>query len=263
MDSKHSRQALDNDLMASIKSIAKSHRPTLTWDDVAGLENAKQELQITVEMPRRQPQLFSSKRKPCQFILLYGPPGTGKTHLARVLAAVTKSTPYILSTSDLTNMWVGNSARLVRLMFQQARDNKPSVIFFDEVDAVCGQREFSHTESHIEQKSELLAQMDGAKDDNTDVLFVGATNLPWNLDPAFLRRFEKKLYIPLPDAAARERMLEIELGEHLPGNFQQVKQSLINRTDGFSGSDIKRLVQETLHAPLRDIESAAYFARVR
>ena len=135
---RYSREALDYELAKSIEGASEISQQNLTWDDVAGLDNAKQELQIAVEMPLKQPRLFTGKRKPCQSILFYGPPGTGKTHLARVLAATTKSTMYIYSTSDLMNMWVGNSARLVRLMFEKARGSRPAIIFFDEVDAPCG-----------------------------------------------------------------------------------------------------------------------------
>ena len=211
-------------------------------------------------MPYKQPQLFWGKNKACQFILLYGPPGTGKTHLARVLASRTNSTLYNFSASDLTNMWVGNSARLARLMFQQARKSKPAIIFFDEIHAICGPRELSHTESHQEQKSELLAQMDGAKEDNTGVLFIGATNLPWNLDTAFLRRFQKKVYIPMPDDAARQRLVEIEWGIPLPNDFKEWYSSM---TRGFSGSDIKRLIREILQLDLRNIQRATHFVKVR
>ncbi len=255
----YSRKDGDSDLLESIKSTIVTVKNPLTWNDVAGLKNAKQELQIAVELPYKQPQLFTGKHKACQFMLLYGPPGTGKTHLARVLASTTKSTLYIFSASDLVSMWVGNSARLARLMFQQARASKPAIIFFDEIDAVCGRRDNSHTESHSELKSELLAQMDGAKEDNTGILFIGATNLPWNLDPAFLRRFEKKLYIPMPDSTAREQMLRIELGDNIPGNFQVTLPGLLDKTDGFSASDIKRLVQEALQVPLRGVQSATHF----
>lgn len=256
---RYSRAALDEDLLESIKSTAATSKKFLTWDDVAGLENAKQELQIAAVMPYKQPQLFTGKRKACQFILLYGPPGTGKTHLARVIASRTESTLYNLSASDLTNMWVGNSARLARLMFQQARDSKPAVIFFDEIDAICGRRDNSHTESHTELKSELLAQMDGAKEDNTGILFIGATNLPWHLDSAFLSRFEKKIYIPMPDHTARPRLLEIELDHTFP---KELEERISVETRGYSGSDIKRLAQEALQMPLREVQSATHFVKV-
>ena len=103
--------------------------------------------------------------------------------------------------------------------------------------------------------------MDGAKEDNTGILFIGATNLPWNLDPAFLRRFEKKLYVPMPDSTARERVLEIELGHEIPQDYHTFKSSIIDQTDGFSASDIKRLVQEALQGPLRGVQSATHFLR--
>ena len=213
-------------------------------------------------MPRRQPQLFQSGLEACQFILLYGPPGNGKTHLAKAMATNFQSRLYIVSVSDVTHMWVGTSARLVRLLFQDARAHKPAIIFFDEVDAVCGQRGSSDSSSLKEQKAELLAQMDGAKEDNTGILFVGATNKPWTLDSAFLRRFSKQIYIPLPHYRIRVELLAIELRKSdLEYGTDRLRylEYLAKLTEDYSGSDIKRLVQESLKMGLRRIEAATHF----
>lgn len=260
------RKADDEQLSESIRCLRQPYNPGITWDSLAGLRTAKQELQIAVEMPRKQPQLFQGGLKACQFILLYGPPGNGKTHLARVIASNLQSTLYTVTASDLTSMWIGTSARLVRLMFQDARAQKPAIIFFDEVDAICGQRKATDSISHNEQKAELLAQMDGARFDNEGILFVGATNLPWALDPAFLRRFPKQLYIPLPDYETRVELLAIQLRE--TGFYGETDrnltlQDLAKWTDGFSGSDIKKLVQEVLRTGLRKVEAATHFRLVR
>lgn len=263
---RYTRKADDEQLLDSIKSLREPYNPGVTWDSLAGLRTTKQELQIAVEMPRRQPQLFIGGLKACQFILLYGPPGNGKTHLARVIASNLQSTLYIVSASDLTSMWIGSSARLVRLLFEDARAHKPAIIFFDEVDSICGQRRAFDSVSHSEQKAELLAQMDGARADNKDVLFIGATNLPWVLDPAFLRRFTKQLYIPLPDYDTRVQLLSIRFEEIVfvsEAQRNELLQDYAKRTDGFSGSDIKRLIQEILQIRLRKVEAATHFRFVR
>lgn len=137
-------------------------------------------------MPRKQPQLLQSGLKPCQLILLYESPGNGKTLLARAIASGLQSRLYIVSASHLSSKWIGVSAGLVQVLFQDARAHKPVIIFLDEFDAICEQRKATNSISHNEQRAELLAQMDGAKEDNGGILFVGATNLPWALDLAFL-----------------------------------------------------------------------------
>jgi vacuolar protein-sorting-associated protein 4 len=231
---------------------------------VAGLEAAKQDLQITVDMPDKQPQLFDGGANTYKFILLYGPPGTGKTHLAKALAKEANRSLFIVSASDMMSKWVGDGERLVRLLFEEARKSRPAIIFFDEIDSVCGNRDryTSTTSCHVNQKSELLVQMDGANHDNSGLLFVGATNLPWEIDPAFLRRFEKRIYVPLPDDAARKRIIQLQLGNSAGELEVRDWNYIVKKTEGFSGSDIKKLVKEAFHIRLREAQAAKDFVVV-
>ena len=148
-------------------------------------------------MPVKYPQLFRGERKPWRGILLYGPPGTGKSYLAKALANESsiegrQTTFFSVSSSDLVSKWVGESEKLVRSLFELAREKKPSIIFVDEIDSLCTTRSDSESESARRIKTEFLVQMDGVGKDQTGVLLLGATNLPWGLDQAVRRRFGAK-----------------------------------------------------------------------
>lgn len=127
-------------LRAGLSSAILSETPNVSWDDVAGLQTAKDALKEAVILPIRHPHLFTGKRTPWRGILLYGPPGTGKSYLAKAVATEAKSTFFSVSSSDLVSKWMGESERLVKQLFQMAREQKPSIIFIDEVDSLCGTR---------------------------------------------------------------------------------------------------------------------------
>lgn len=135
--------------------------------------------------------------------MLYGPPGTGKSYLAKACATEADATFFSISSSDLVSKWLGESERLVKQLFKLARENKPAIIFIDEVDSLCGSRSEGENETSRRIKTEFLVQMQGVGNDNNGILVLGATNTPWELDPAIRRRFEKRIYIPLPDVHAR------------------------------------------------------------
>lgn len=166
---------------------------------MAGLEQAKASLQEAVILPTRFPQLFTGERKPWRGILLYGPPGTGKSYLAKACATEADGTFFSVSSADLVSKWLGESERLVKNLFKMAREAKPSIIFIDEVDSLCGSRSEGENETSRRIKTEFLVQMNGVGTDCDGVLVLGATNVPWELDAAIRRRFEKRIYIPLPD----------------------------------------------------------------
>ncbi|KAF2433429.1 AAA-domain-containing protein, partial [Tothia fuscella] len=197
-------------LKESLLSCIIGKKEMVRWNDVAGLEEAKEELQEAVVLPARFPQLFQGSRKARRAILLYGPPGTGKSFLAKAIATEMNSTFFSVSSSDLLGKCRGESERLVKCLFEFARERKPSVLFIDEIDSLCGNRDGSGTNDHLSGlKAELLVQMDGVAKDNEGVLLVGATNRPGALDPAVRRRFQKKIHIPLPDETARRELFEI------------------------------------------------------
>ena len=184
-------------------------KPNVKWTDISGLETAKDLLQEAVILPIKFPNFFNGIRKPWKGILLYGPPGTGKTLLAKACATECEATFFSISAADLTSKWVGESEKLIKALFLMARATKPSIIFIDEVDSLVGNRENSNaSESSSRMKTQFLIEMQGVGHDDRGILVLGATNLPWSLDQAIRRRFEKRIYIALPDTESRKKMFE-------------------------------------------------------
>jgi len=238
-----------------------TEKPDVKWDDVAGLEGAKNSLKETVILPTRFPHWFAGKRTPFKGILLYGPPGTGKSYLAKAVATEFDSTFFSVKSSDLISKWQGESERLVRNLFEMARESPGSraIIFIDEVDSLCGSRTEGESGSERRIKSEFLNQMDSVGKNEGDILVLGATNMPWELDAAIRRRFEKRVYIPLPEAKVRSAMVKIHLGD-TPNNLSDADfDTLGQKTVGASGADIKVLVKEALYKPIRRYSEAKQF----
>ncbi|KAL7561877.1 hypothetical protein ACA910_014252 [Epithemia clementina (nom. ined.)] len=248
-------------LRGALSASIVSEKPNVSWDDVAGLANAKESLKETVILPTKFPQLFTGKRKPFKGILLYGPPGTGKSYLAKAVATEADSTFFSVSSADLISKWQGESERLVRNLFEMARECEGgrAIIFLDEVDSLCGSRSEGESDSLRRVKTEFLVQMDGVGKDDGKVLILGATNIPWELDAAIRRRFEKRVYIPLPEAEARTYMVKLHLGDTPNDLTEEDFERLGRLTEGASGSDIKVLVKEALMQPLRRCQLAKQF----
>jgi vacuolar protein-sorting-associated protein 4 len=239
-------------------------KPNVQWNDVAGLEAAKESLKEAVILPIKFPHLFTGKRKPWRGILLYGPPGTGKSYLAKAVATeANNSTFFSVSSSDLLSKWLGESEKLVKNLFELARTNKPSIIFIDEVDSLCGARSDNESESARRVKTEFLVQMQGVGNDNDSILVLGATNIPWGLDAAIRRRFEKRIYIPLPEVSARKTMFKLHLGSTPCSITEQDFTELAQKSEGYSGADIGIVVREALMSPIRLIQTATHFKKVR
>merc|ERR1719159_271259 len=248
-------------LRGALQGAIVTEKPNVKWSDVAGLDSAKESLKETVIMPTRFPQLFTGNRRPFKGILLYGPPGTGKSYLAKAVATEADSTFFSVSSSDLISKWQGESERLVRNLFEMAResDGGRAIIFIDEVDSLCGSRSEGESDSMRRVKTEFLVQMDGVGSSSGQLLVLGATNIPWDLDAAIRRRFEKRVYIPLPDAEARSAMVKLNLGD-TPNELTEAEFEKTGEiTEGSSGADIKILVQEALMQPLRRCQKAKQF----
>lgn len=198
-------RGIDEKLLEIIRNEVVVNAKEVTWDDIAGLEAAKDIIQEAVILPLLRPDLFQGLRSIPKGILLFGPPGTGKTLIGKCIASQSDATFLSISASTLTSKWVGEGEKLVRALFTYARVHQPSVIFLDEIDSILKKRSDTEHESSRRLKTEFLIQFDGANaiQENDRVLLVGATNLPQELDDAARRRFTKRLYIPLPEQKVR------------------------------------------------------------
>ncbi|KAK9153711.1 hypothetical protein Sjap_001191 [Stephania japonica] len=251
-------------LRSGLDSAIIREKPNVKWNDVAGLESAKQALQEAVILPVKFPQFFTGKRRPWRAFLLYGPPGTGKSYLAKAVATEADSTFFSVSSSDLVSKWMGESEKLVANLFQMARESAPSIIFVDEIDSLCGQRgEGNESEASRRIKTELLVQMQGVGNNDQKVLVLAATNTPYALDQAIRRRFDKRIHIPLPDLKARQHMFKVHLGD-TPHNLAESDfEILARKTEGFSGSDIAVCVKDVLFEPVRKTQDAMFFVKTK
>ncbi|KIW00859.1 uncharacterized protein PV09_07616 [Verruconis gallopava] len=249
-------------LRGALQGAILSEKPNVRWEDVAGLDQAKEALKEAVILPIKFPHLFQGKRQPWKGILLYGPPGTGKSYLAKAVATEANSTFFSVSSSDLVSKWMGESERLVKQLFNMARENKPSIIFIDEIDALCGPRGEGESEASRRIKTEMLVQMDGVGKDSRGVLILGATNIPWQLDAAIRRRFQRRVHISLPDLPARMKMFELAVGNTPCELKTEDYKRLAAMSEGYSGSDIAIAVQDALMQPVRKIQTATHYKKV-
>lgn len=247
-----------------LASCVVTEKPNVKWEDVCGLDKAKEALKEAVILPMKFPQLFEGERKPWKGILLYGPPGTGKSFLAKACATEASGTFYSVSASNIVSKWQGEAERTVRALFDLARANKPAVIFLDEIDSLLSARGEGENESSRRIKTEFLVQMQGVGKDDKGILVLGATNIPWDLDPAVRRRFQKKIYIPLPEVSARLLMFNLNLGDSITHTLEQKDfKDLSELTEGYSGSDIATLTQDAIYEPLRKCQQSKFFKQIK
>lgn len=227
---------------------------SISFDDVAGQDLAKQALQEIVILPALRPELFTGLRAPARGLLLFGPPGNGKTMLAKAVAAESNATFFNISAASLTSKYVGEGEKLVRALFAVARELQPSVIFIDEVDSLlCERREGEHDASR-RLKTEFLIHFDGVQSGGDDrVLVMGATNRPQELDEAVLRRFAKRVYVTLPDVETRFTLLKNLLGKQGNPLSKNELTSLAKTTEGYSGSDLTSLAKDAALGPIREL----------
>ena len=202
----------DPTLVAAIEGEMMQTAPAVDWDDVGGLDEAKRLLKEAAVLPLLIPDFFTGIREPWKGVLLFGPPGTGKTMLAKAVAATGKCAFFACSPAALLSKYHGESEKLARTLFAVARHHAPSVLFFDEIDALLSTRGAANEhEASRRLKSELLTLIDGVNTGGGEggkiVLVLAATNKPWDLDEAMRRRLERRIHIPLPDASAREAIL--------------------------------------------------------
>ena len=208
------------------------------------MEALKEEIRRKIIHPLRHPELFRAYGKSAGGgILMYGPPGVGKTHLARATAGEAGAAFLSVGIHEVLDMWMGQSEQNLNRLFEQARASAPSVLFFDEVDALAARRSDLRTSGGRTLINQFLAELDGVQASNTGVLVLAATNAPWHLDPAFRRpgRFDRVLFVPPPDEPARAAILRL-LCRGRPVEAVDYER-LAKRTEGFSGADLKSVVE--------------------
>jgi SpoVK/Ycf46/Vps4 family AAA+-type ATPase len=230
-------------------------RPNVTWDMIAGLEDAKKAIEETVIFPVKRPDLFPLGWP--RGILFFGPPGCGKTLLAAAIATEIDATFYCVDSASVMSKWLGESEKNVANLFMNARksaeEGRPAIIFLDEIDSLVGRR-VEEVGGEVRTRNQFLKEMDGIFDKNNriHVYVIGATNKPWIMDAPFIRRFQKRIYVPLPDHRARLAMLTIQTRELRLANDVDLN-GLATRTDGYTGSDIRDIVQSAQMDVVREL----------
>lgn len=241
---------------ANVVPIKREVAEQVRFEHIGGMEELKKSLRLHIIDPFLRPGLFAKfKKKGGGGILLYGPPGCGKTMMARAIANECNASFISVGISEILNMWMGESERNLAQLFEKARSQKPCVLFFDELDALAFSRSKARSEHSRTIVNEFLSQMDGFERDNSNVLFLAATNMPWDVDPAMKRpgRFARQIFVPPPDSEARKQIIDIKLQDVPTGEISMSE--LADRTTHFSGADIDGLIEMAKESVLHDILS--------
>jgi len=181
--------------------------------------------------------------------------------LAKACATETDGTFMSVSSADLISKYVGESEKMIKTMFQMAREKKPTIIFIDEIDSLCSARSDNENEASRRVKTEFLVQMQGVGNSSDGILVLGATNIPWGLDTAIRRRFEKRIYIPLPEQPARLHLIRNQMKNTPHALTEKDFDEIALKTDGYSGSDISVLVRDAVYEPVRKCQAARYYLK--
>lgn len=252
----------DADFREALKGIEPSalrevfvEVPDITWDSVGGLEETKERLQETIQWPIDYPEVFRTMdMASAKGVLLYGPPGTGKTLLAKAIANEANSNFISIKGPELLNKYVGESEKGVRDVFSKARENAPTVVFFDEIDSIAGERGQRMSDSGVGERvvSQLLTELDGVEELD-DVVIIAATNRPDLIDSALLRpgRLDRHVHVPVPDEEARQAIFEVHTRDKPLADAVDLDR-LARMTDGYVGADIEAVTREAAMIATRE-----------
>lgn len=225
----------------------------IDFKDVGGMDQVKEDIRMKIIHPLKNPDLFKAYgKKAGGGVLMYGPPGCGKTLLSRATAGEIKANFFSIGLHQVLDMYIGESEQKLHQIFELARKYAPSVLFFDEIDALAADRRDLKGSAGRTLINQFLAELDGAEENNEGVLVLGATNAPWHLDSAFLRpgRFDRLIFVPPPDAKAREQIIKIHSKEKPVVTLDGA--TLAKKTDGFSGADIRAVFDHATEAKLEE-----------
>ncbi len=233
-----------------VKKWQTAQIPNITFADVAGLDDVKKSITIRMINPVKYPEKYKMYgKKSGGGVLLYGPPGTGKTMIAKAIANEVGAKFYAVKGSDIVSKWVGESEKNINSLFEEANKQDRAIIFIDEMDNLLGTRGVdTHNDKRV---NEFLQQIDGFAGRNQNLLLLGATNRPWDIDSAATRsgRFSEKIYLPLPDAAARKFMIEKNM-KNVPVSKDFDIDKIVEQTEDYSGADIEELCDRAKDEPL-------------
>jgi len=225
----------------------------LKFTDVGGMEQVKEDIRMKIIHPLKNPQLFAAYgKKAGGGVLLYGPPGCGKTLMAQATAGEIDATFLSVGLHQILDMYIGESEQKLHKIFELARKSKPAVLFFDETDALAADRRDMRQSAGRTLINQFLSELDGTQAQNDDLLILGATNAPWQLDGAFLRpgRFDRIIFVPPPDLAARAEIAKIHAKGKPLTDFDPA--DIAKRTEGFSGADLKAVFDLATEAALSE-----------
>ncbi|KAJ3701067.1 hypothetical protein LUZ61_004772 [Rhynchospora tenuis] len=246
----------DNEFEKRIRpEVIPANEIGVTFDDIGALDDIKESLQELVMLPLRRPDLFKGGLlKPCRGILLFGPPGTGKTMLAKAIANEAGASFINVSMSTITSKWFGEDEKNVRALFTLAAKVAPTIVFVDEVDSMLGQRSrVGEHEAMRKIKNEFMTHWDGLlSKPEQRILVLAATNRPFDLDEAIIRRFERRIMVGLPSLESRELILRTLLSKEKVEEGLDFKE-LATITEGYSGSDLKNLCTTAAYRPVREL----------
>jgi len=250
-------KGIDSAMQERILNEIVDRSPAVHWEDIGGLDDAKQALFEMIILPSLRPDIYTGLRAPPRGLLLFGPPGNGKTMLAKAVASQAKATFFSISSSSIASKWHGEGENLVRALFAVARSLQPSIIFVDEIDSLLSERRSSEHEASRRVKTEFLVQLDGVTNANDDrIIILGATNRPQELDEAVRRRLVKRIYVKLPSKETRLQVISKLLAKQSCNLISRQLDWIANSTEGYSASDLTALCKEAALVAIRELGSS-------